>query len=190
MLHYLSESDIRTLVEGLTADVFPGVPAFQLAGEAGRGRLLSALDQPRWPHHRTAIEKAAALHYSLNKNHPYIDGNKRLAVTAMEYFLLRNGYVLCASEQELVDFALQVADNRMSREASADWLRYRGLRITWSEERARRWLQSLPAEHAAGVAASMRLGSTEGFLAAVAPRLADRALRLAEEAAPYDAVVA
>ena len=69
-LHYLDEGEIHSIVEALTQDQFPGTPAFQLAGAEGVARLESALAQPHWPHHRTAQQKAAALHYSLNKNHP------------------------------------------------------------------------------------------------------------------------
>ena len=73
-LHYLDEHEIRSIAESLTRDLFPGTPAFRLAGAEGAARLESALAQPRWAHHRTAQRKAAALHYSLNKNHPYVDG--------------------------------------------------------------------------------------------------------------------
>ncbi|MBM4415847.1 MAG: hypothetical protein FJ035_06315 [Chloroflexi bacterium] len=79
----------------------PGLPAFQLAGGEGEGRLRSALGQPRWPHHRGVAAKAAALHYFLNKNRPYVDGNKRFAVTAMLTFLFINDYGLVASDDEL-----------------------------------------------------------------------------------------
>lgn len=82
------------------------------------------------------------LHYSLNKNHAYIDGNKRLAVTAMEWFLLRNGFQLFASNQELVDFALAVASNAMSRDESERWVTERASRESWSEARRRRWHES------------------------------------------------
>ena len=86
------------------------------------------------------------MHYSLNKNHPYVDGNKRLAVTAMEWFLFRNGFVMMTSNDRLVNFALQVADNTMTQTDSAVWVSRRAFRVTWSDERHRRWLDSLSAE--------------------------------------------
>ncbi len=142
-LHYLHEDEIRSIVEWLTRDLFPGTPAFQLAGEEGAARLESALAQPRWPHHRTAQRKAAALHYSLNKNHPFVDGNKRFAVTAMEWFLYRNDFVLFATNDRLVDFSLRVADDRLSRDASARWIERRALRATWRGDRLGKWVESL-----------------------------------------------
>ena len=90
------------IVEVLTLDLFPGTPAFHPAGREGVARLESALAQPHWPHHRTAQQKAAALHYSLNKNHPFVDGNKRMAVTAMAWFLFSNGFMLLATSDQLL----------------------------------------------------------------------------------------
>jgi len=43
--------------------------------------------------HREA-EKGVALFHSLVANHAFIDGNKRTAVTALDHFLLANGFVL------------------------------------------------------------------------------------------------
>lgn len=145
-LHYIDEAAIQDIVGWLARDLFPGTPAFHLAGEEDAARLDSALAQPRSPYHRTAQRKAAALHYSLNKNHPFVDGNKRLAVTAMEWFLLRNRFLLLTSYERVVDFSLQVADNRLSREASAVWLEKRAIRLTWNDRRMRQWVGSLTAD--------------------------------------------
>ena len=142
-LHYLGETDIHDIVAWLTRDMFPDTPAFQLAGSEGAGRLSSALAQPRLPYHRTAQRKAAALHFSLNKNHPFVDGNKRLAVAAMEWFLFRNDFAVMATNDQLLDFALRVADNRLSRDASAEWIEARAFRATWSERRRRRWVATV-----------------------------------------------
>ena len=42
----------------------------------------------------TVVEKGVALFHSLIANHPFVDGNKRTAVTALDHFLLANGLVL------------------------------------------------------------------------------------------------
>ena len=112
--------------------LFPGTPAFHLAGEQGRGRLLAALDQPRWAYYRTAEAKAAVLHHGINKAHPYVDGNKRMALTAMLVFLDRNEIVLRASESELEAFALAVARDDLSREASIEFVVERSTRLASS----------------------------------------------------------
>jgi hypothetical protein len=53
----------------------------------------------------------------LIKNHPLVDGNKRLGVAATALFLFMNGYLLLASSQEMVDHALEVARS----EPDMDW---------------------------------------------------------------------
>jgi len=60
-------------------------------------RLESALAQPRASFggvdlHLTLAAKASALGYSLALNHPFLDGNKRVAHAAMEVFLILNGF--------------------------------------------------------------------------------------------------
>ncbi|MCY3656372.1 MAG: type II toxin-antitoxin system death-on-curing family toxin [Chloroflexi bacterium] len=142
-LHYLDQRDIHGIVAALTRDLFPDTPAFHLAGREGAALLDSALAQPRLRFHRTAQHKAAALHFSMNKNHAFIDGNKRLAVAAMEWFLYRNRFLLLTTNERLLEFSLQVADGRMSREESARWIESRALRTTWSSERLRKWTSAL-----------------------------------------------
>jgi death on curing protein len=105
-----------------------------LAGSGGRtgirdlGAIASALAQPRvsvggkdaYP---TLLEKAAALGYSLIRNHGFIDGNKRIAHAAMEVFLIMNGMEIRASVDEQERLMLSLAAGKVSREALTDWLR-------------------------------------------------------------------
>ena len=105
----------------------------------------------------------------------------------MEFFLLKNGFVLYASNEELIEFALAVAEDRMSRAQSAEWLSFRAFRMSWSEERARRWLHSLPDEHARGVEAWIDSGRASDFLASIAERLLERTVQLKDEVAVYTA---
>lgn len=66
--------------------------------------------------------KAAALMHSLVKNHPFVDGNKRTAITATGIFLALNGHSLTASNEDVVDFTEQAATGRIELEAMAAWL--------------------------------------------------------------------
>lgn len=92
------------------------------------GAIASALAQPRvsvggedaYP---TLTDKAAALGYSLVRNHGFIDGNKRIAHAAMEVFLVMNGMELRASVDDQERFMLALAAGDISREALAEWLR-------------------------------------------------------------------
>jgi death-on-curing protein len=67
--------------------------------------------------------KAAALMHSLVLNHPFIDGNKRVALTAASVFLDLNGYQVNATNQEAVDFVLSVIAGELDLEAMAAWLK-------------------------------------------------------------------
>jgi death on curing protein len=54
-------------------------------------------------------EKAAALMQSLARNHPLVDGNKRLALAAVLVFLRLNGHPLTLSEDDAYDLTIAVA---------------------------------------------------------------------------------
>ena len=86
--------------------------------------------------------KAAALHFHLNKGHPYVDGNKRLALAAMLGFLYINDFHCIASDAELEIFALGVANDWFTLEESARFVQVRTFRWTWSHERFTRWAGS------------------------------------------------
>jgi death-on-curing protein len=78
------------------------------------GALESALARPRMTFgnqelYPTVVEKASALGFSLIKNHPFVDGNKRTGHAAMETFLVLNGFELDASVDEQEQIILQVA---------------------------------------------------------------------------------
>lgn len=152
-LKYLSEVDVVDLISVAKA-AFPDAPAFTLQGDAGKGRLFSALAQPRWPHHRTLQQKAAVLHYHLNRDHPFIDGNKRFAVAAMEVFLLDNRAVLVATDDELVNFSLQVAASDLNRDGCAAFLSRRMLRTQWTQDSLRRHLDRLSQDELDAIAAA------------------------------------
>jgi death-on-curing protein len=66
--------------------------------------------------------KAAALMHSLIKNHPFVDGNKRTALTTAGLFLELNGYAMTASNEEALDFTRQAAVGEIDVEFMAAWL--------------------------------------------------------------------
>ena len=69
------------------------------------------------------FEKAAALIESLLKNHPFVDGNKRTALTSTGIFLQLNGYRLKNYHDDEIAFALEVANQRMGIEKITFWLK-------------------------------------------------------------------
>jgi death-on-curing protein len=89
--------------------------------------LESVLAQPRATYggedlYPTLADKAAILGYLLVKNHPFIDGNKRVGHAAMEVFLLLNGYELQAEVDEQEAVILSIAAGQLERDAFTDWL--------------------------------------------------------------------
>ncbi|MBD2203871.1 type II toxin-antitoxin system death-on-curing family toxin [Calothrix sp. FACHB-1219] len=98
------------------------------AGIANLGSLESALAQPTMTFggeelYPTIIEKASALGFSLIKNHPFIDGNKRIGHAAMEVFLILNGFEIKATVDEQEQVILQVASGELRRDEFTQWLR-------------------------------------------------------------------
>ena len=63
------------------------------------------------PLYKGLIEKTAILFYLMIKNHPFQNGNKRIAVVTLLYFLHKNGYWLMIDNQRLYNFAKWVASS-------------------------------------------------------------------------------
>lgn len=94
------------------------------------GLLESAVAQPRSgiveiSFYPTLEEIATALAFSLVKNHPFVDGNKRTGYAAMEMFLGRNGYKTDAPLEEKEAVFLRLAASQLSREGLLAWVRTR-----------------------------------------------------------------
>ena len=74
------------------------------------------------PLYSSLPEQAAALFHSLVLNHPFLDGNKRTAFTALDVFLRLNGACLDAPENDKYDFVMQVASGQMSFAMIVSWI--------------------------------------------------------------------
>ena len=66
--------------------------------------------------------KAARLGYSLIKNHPFFDGNKRIGILSMLTFLELNGMAIDCADEELVRIGLCAADGSMDDKTLRDWI--------------------------------------------------------------------
>lgn len=89
-------------------------------GIRDRGLLESALAMPQAKFseeelHPTLEEKAAAYSFHLVKNHPFVDGNKRVGLAVGLAFLRLNGVRIRASEDALVDLVVGTAEGRVSK---------------------------------------------------------------------------
>lgn len=67
-------------------------------------------------------QKAAQLCFGLVKNHPFVDGNKRIGAHAMLVFLALNGIELQHSQTELSDAILQLAAGKMEAAGLLRWI--------------------------------------------------------------------
>jgi len=74
------------------------------------GLLESALYRPQTGYYESLAEMAAALFESLIKNHPFVDGNKRVAFFATDVFLRMNGYKLQVESKEAHRFLMGLFD--------------------------------------------------------------------------------
>ena len=98
-----------------------------LPGIRSQDALESALAQPLMSFGGTDLypsltEKAAALGFSLVKNHPFFDGNKRIGHAVMEVFLILNGYEIAATVEEQEQLILGLAAGKVDRETFTAWL--------------------------------------------------------------------
>ena len=98
-----------------------------LAGLRDENALESALARPRqrWAHEPTSDLEALAAAYGFGicRNHPYRDGNKRVAFIVMAVFLELNGTRFAADEHEVVTLMMELADGRLPEGDLAGWLR-------------------------------------------------------------------
>ncbi|MDE6659866.1 MAG: type II toxin-antitoxin system death-on-curing family toxin [Eubacterium sp.] len=67
-------------------------------------------------------EKAARLGYSLISNHAFVDGNKRIGMYIMISFLELNGIRIDATNDDVVELGLSVADGKANYDNILDWI--------------------------------------------------------------------
>jgi death-on-curing protein len=100
------------------------------SGVRDKGALESALARPAVTFggedlYPDLASKAAALMHSLALNHPFVDGNKRVAAHAAILFVELNGQTFLATPGELVEMTLAVAEGKVAVEALTIWFRQR-----------------------------------------------------------------
>ncbi len=115
-------SDIIIFIHEQLIDLYGGISGIQ-----SEGLLDSALTQPESMFdgdylHDTLIKMAAAYGFHLCMNHPFVDGNKRIALVAMDTFLQRNGYEISAPEKEVYEIIMKLASGELTNNELAIWL--------------------------------------------------------------------
>lgn len=98
------------------------------SGVRDMGLLESALAMPRAGmggqyFHTDVHEMGAAYLFHLVKNHPFLDGNKRVGLATALVFLEMNGIWIRATNPSLVDLTLDVAEGKLDKARIAEFFR-------------------------------------------------------------------
>jgi death on curing protein len=118
----------------LRLDAMLAVHEEQLAEHGGTpgirdiGLLESALARPKnlaayGDHEPDAVTLAASYAIAIIRNHPFVDGNKRVGLIAAELFLALHGYELVADDADCVVTFLKLASGEITDEGFTEWLR-------------------------------------------------------------------
>jgi death on curing protein len=94
-------------------DMFGG-----LHGVRDKGAIEAAVFRPQTGYYNSLEEEAAALMESLGNNHGFLDGNKRIAFTAADVFLRRNGFYIeveAATGYEFVNGSMERSEFRFAQ---------------------------------------------------------------------------
>lgn len=90
-------------------------------GLRDEGLLESALAQPEATFqeqllHPTVFDQAAAYLFHLVQNHPFVDGNKRIALAAADIFLRINGWKVQLSDEATYELVIDAASGAVTKE--------------------------------------------------------------------------
>jgi len=90
------------------------------------GLLRSALARPQNKAAYAAPDAAAlaaAYAFGIARNHPFFDGNKRMALLAAELFLTDNGYEFAAEDAAVYGVVMRLAEGTLGEAGLATWMR-------------------------------------------------------------------
>ncbi len=124
-MRYVAISEALVIAAAVT-----GIPGETLARVSRLDLLESALHAPQAAFEDVEFypefaEKAGVLVVHIVKNHPLIDGNKRLAWAVANRFCFINGYELTVEADEAVDFIVAVASGDVDEVTAAEWIESR-----------------------------------------------------------------
>ncbi len=114
---FLTIEDLLEIARGVLPEV--AVRDIGLLESAAARPMTSVFGELAYP---TFLEQAAALMHSLARNHPLVDGNKRLAWAATRVFFLMNGQDLSYTVDDAETFVLLVAQGDLDVGEISAWL--------------------------------------------------------------------
>ncbi len=117
MTEYVTTADALFFHKQLI-ERYGGAPGLRDAGA-----LESALHRPQTGYYDTLVHEAAALLEGLVQNHPFVDGNKRVAFAVVDVFLRINGYSITADSKAIYDHLIKLVEARaFDMEHLVPWL--------------------------------------------------------------------
>lgn len=99
-----------------------------VSGIRDKGLLMSALDKPRNLYNYSTpgyADLAASYAYGISRNHPFMDGNKRVSAVVCEVFLELNNRRMDVSDEEFYSWMITLAAGELSEQGLADCIRRR-----------------------------------------------------------------
>jgi|SRR5581483_3580119 len=118
MSDYLTVAEVYRMQHRLI-QIFGG-----LHGVRDKGAVEAAVFRPQVGYYNSIEEEAAALMEFLGNNHGFLDGNKRIAFTAADVFLRRNGFYIDVEPSdghEFIDGSIERQEFRFAQ--ILDWIR-------------------------------------------------------------------
>jgi death on curing protein len=116
---WLSLAEVPVIHERQLAR-FGGAP-----GVRDRGALESALSRPlnKWAYENSGlVELAASYGFGIARNHPFVDGNKRVAFLTMATFLRLNNMKFAPSQETATAIILGLAAGEIDEEGLSRWI--------------------------------------------------------------------
>ena len=121
-LRWLTAGAVVAIQEELISR-YGGIP-----GLRGIGLLESAIARPQhlaaYKRNLTVPALAAAYGWGLLRTHPFVDGNRRIALAATVVFLDLNGWELSCSQAEETAMILRAAAREIGEREWSDWARH------------------------------------------------------------------
>jgi len=107
----------------------------EYGGEMGirdESLLESALAQPKneYYYNNAGIYRLAASYcFSICKNHPFIDGNKRISYVSMRTFLMKNNCDIKCSQEKKINIVLDIANDKADKDDLVDFIKKHSISI-------------------------------------------------------------
>ena len=118
MSEYITVAEVYRMQHRLI-EMFGG-----LHGVRDKGAVEAAVFRPQNGYYNSIDEEAAALMESLGNNHGFLDGNKRIAFTAADVFLRRNGFYIAVEAADGYEFINGSMERQEFRFAKIlEWIR-------------------------------------------------------------------